>query len=112
MLCSEPTASFACLMPLTTLKPQNTDTNGIHATLLFTILTIIITMLRSELKAHSFTFSCAYPQYNDVSGCVCADAFNGFASGVSLLLSVELSDFSLYLFMYLLASGSKPTVVC
>ena len=54
-------------MPLTTPKPQNTDNNGIDATLLFAILTK--KPLRSEVTVHSFTSSCAYPQYNYVSGC-------------------------------------------
>ena len=66
-------------MPLTTPEPQNSDTNGIHATLLFTILTKN-TSFRSYstfvylLRAHIININMC--TYITLSGCVRADTYN------------------------------------
>ena len=89
-------ASFTCKlrrhliasMALTTPKPQNTDTNGIHApvgmTLLFAILTIIIIIyiqkrfvrklqhIRPLLRAHILIIN----MRTYLGGCVRAGAYN------------------------------------
>ena len=59
MLRSEATAGVICLprMSLTTPDPQNTDTNGIHATWAGPYYSRFqLKTLRSEVTAHSFTF--------------------------------------------------------
>ena len=77
------------LMPLSTPEPQNTDTNGIHATCIaMTLLVAIQKTLRSEVTAHTFSFFVCiiYPQYkyayvhnysahgHELIGCVRPDA--------------------------------------
>ena len=66
MLRSEATAGVICLprMSLTTPDPQNTDTNGIHATWAGPYYSRFqLKTLRSEVTAHSFTFfnGCTVP---------------------------------------------------
>ena len=91
MLRSEAAASVICLprMPLTAPEPQNTDTNGIHATWAGHDITfVILTKNTSKLQHIRLPSLCAYPQYKyayahnysahgqELSGCVRADAYN------------------------------------